>query len=75
MCNTKFNLKKTRTHKKIIMLFFWVVTPCGLLGTYKHFTENILSPSSTPKIETEYFSETLVSTYKSTRRYNPEDQH
>jgi hypothetical protein len=26
-------------------------------------------------MEAVYFSETLVSTYKSTRNYNPEDQH
>jgi hypothetical protein len=26
-------------------------------------------------MELVYFSETLVSTYKCTRRYNPEDQH
>jgi hypothetical protein len=40
-------------------LRFWVLTPCRLFGAE----------------ETACFSETLVSTYKSTRRHNPEQQH
>jgi hypothetical protein len=32
-------------------------------------------PTSTLQMETVYFSETLVYTYKFTRRYNPENQH
>jgi hypothetical protein len=39
---------------KMLMLVFWVVTPCGL-------------------VDAVCFSQTSVSTYKSTRRYNPED--
>jgi hypothetical protein len=31
--------------------------------------------NSSLKMEAVYSSETLISTYKSTRRYNPEDQH
>jgi hypothetical protein len=29
-----------------MIMFFWVLTPCGLVGRYKHFGRNILSPSS-----------------------------
>jgi hypothetical protein len=36
---------------------------------------DILPPSSGLEVEAVYSSETLVSTYKSTRRYNPEDQN
>jgi hypothetical protein len=42
------------------MLDFWVVTPRG---------------SSALKMEAACSSETLVSTYMSPRRYNPEQQH
>jgi hypothetical protein len=45
-------------------LFFCVVTPCGLAGTYQRFGEIYVST---------FRDEMLVSTYKSTRRYNPED--
>jgi hypothetical protein len=37
-------------------------------------TTSWLNPSAL-KMETACFSETLVSTYKSTQRYNPEEQH
>jgi hypothetical protein len=37
------------------------------------FRINILPPSSVPKMEAVCSSETSVSTYKSKRRYNPED--
>jgi hypothetical protein len=42
--------------------------------SHTHFRSH---PSIHPalKMETVCFSETLVSTYKSTRRYNPEEQH
>jgi hypothetical protein len=49
---------------KMLMLVFWVVTLCGLVGR-----------ASALKMETVCFSETLVSTYKSTWHYNPEDKH
>jgi hypothetical protein len=39
------------------------------------FRRNILSPSSALKLEVVCSTETLVSTYKSTRRYYPEEQH
>jgi hypothetical protein len=49
------------------ILFLWVVTPCGLVCGYKRF--------GGLRIEAVCPSETLVSTYESTRRYKPEDQH
>jgi hypothetical protein len=42
------------------IMVFWVVTPCGLVAL---------------KMEEIFSSETLVSTYKSTRRHNPQDHH
>jgi hypothetical protein len=51
---------------------------CNAMWTCTHirkFRRNILPPSSGLKLETVCFFETLVSTYKSTLRYNPEDQH
>jgi hypothetical protein len=56
---------------KKLMLVFWVVTPCGLAGIYQYFRETY---SSAPKMKTACFFEMLVSTYKPTLRYNPEDQ-
>jgi hypothetical protein len=49
------------------MMMFWVVAPCRLVGRYHRF--------GGMKMETVCFSETLVSTYESTRRHNPEQQH
>jgi hypothetical protein len=56
---------------------------CGLLGcggvwTYRWvptFRRNVLPPFSGLRMKEMYFSETSVSTYKFTRRQNPEDQH
>jgi hypothetical protein len=48
------------------MLVFWVVTPCGLVGRYQRFGETYCLLLQ---------GLTFVSTCKSTRRYNPEDQH
>jgi hypothetical protein len=45
---------------KMLMLVFWVTTPCVHL-------------QGSLKMEAVCFPETLVCTYKSTRRYNPED--
>jgi hypothetical protein len=59
----------------MFMVVFCVVTPCGLVDEYERFRRNILPRSSGLKMGTVCFSETLVSTYKSTRRYSPEDQH
>jgi hypothetical protein len=50
------------------MLVFWAVTPCGFVGRYYRFGEAVL------KMGTVCLTETLAATYKSTRRYNPEDQ-
>jgi hypothetical protein len=48
------------TAVKMSMLVFWVVTPCGLVAL---------------KMEAVCSRETLVSTYKSTRRYDPEYEY
>jgi hypothetical protein len=55
-------------------MFFWVMTPCRLADRYQRFGKKILSPSSALKMETVCFSETL-STYESTLRHNPDEQH
>jgi hypothetical protein len=54
------------------MRVFRVVTQCGLVCTYQRFEEHTASISWAEAVCS---SETLVSTYKSTRRYSPEDQH
>jgi hypothetical protein len=51
------------------MLIFGVVTPCGLVRT------NVSEEHTASIFKAVCFSEMLVSTYKSTRRYNPEDKH
>jgi hypothetical protein len=52
-------------------------TDVGLLGCNQipKFRRNILLPSSGLKMEAVCSSEILVSTYESTRRYNPAKQH
>jgi hypothetical protein len=57
-----------------MLFFFWVITPCKLVGRYQRFGEIYwLSPAL--KTESGCFSKTLVSTYESTQRHNPEGQH
>jgi hypothetical protein len=57
------------------ILLFWVVTLYGLVGRYQRFREIFClhCPASSLKMETVFFSETLVSTYKSTWWHNPEE--
>jgi hypothetical protein len=59
------------------MLAFWVVTPCRLVGRYQSFYGEAyclpLQPWYALKMKTVYSSETLESTYMSTRRYKPEE--
>jgi hypothetical protein len=50
------------------MLFFWVVTSCGLVRKYQRF-------GGTYCLHLKETSETLPSTCKSTRHHNPEGQH
>jgi hypothetical protein len=59
------------------MLVFWVVTPCGLVGRYQCFEVTYYLPLQgwSHFDGGNCFSETLLSTCKSTRRYYPEDQH
>jgi hypothetical protein len=55
------------------ILFFWVVTPCGLVGRYQRFGETYcLRPQGWIG---GCFSETLVSSHESTLCHNPEEQH
>jgi hypothetical protein len=58
---------KFLTAVKMSMLVFWVVTPFELVGRYQRFRG--------PEDGAVCSSETLISAYKFTRRYNPEDQH
>jgi hypothetical protein len=56
---------------------FWIVTPSEFVGGYhvsKEYTSSIFT-ADVLKMEAVCSSEMLVSTYKSTRRYNPEDRH
>jgi hypothetical protein len=54
------------TAVKVSSLAFWVVTPCGLVGRYQRFGGTYCR---------HHQDEVLVSTCKSTWRYNSEDQH
>jgi hypothetical protein len=56
------------------MADFWAVTLCGLVDGYQSFGGTYFLQLSTLKMEEICSSETL-STYKSTRRQNPEDRH
>jgi len=59
----------------------YVVTPCGLIDGYKRFGEkHAVSIFRAEMVEVEdgdstRFPQTLVSTYVSIRRHNPEEQH
>jgi hypothetical protein len=52
------------------ILFFWVVTPCRLVGRYQRF-----GGTTALKMKAVCSSETLASTYKSAWHHNTEDQH
>jgi hypothetical protein len=63
-----------------LMTFFWVKSPCGFVGRSQRFQEarhvsraEVLT--SALKMETAPSSETLASTNKSTRRFNPKVRH
>jgi hypothetical protein len=49
------------TAVKVSMFVFWVITSCGLVRRYESFGGSMFLRN--------------VGTYKSTRRYYPEDQH
>jgi hypothetical protein len=55
---------------KMYLLVFWVVSRVG-----KRFGGICCLRLAALKMEAVCTSETLISSYKSTRRYNPEDQH
>jgi hypothetical protein len=46
--------------RSMTISLFWAVTQCGLIGRYQRFGEA---------------RETMVSTYESTQRHSPEEQH
>jgi hypothetical protein len=56
------------TTVKMMMLFFWVLAPCRLVGRRPTFRASVL------KMKTVCFFETLASTGESTRRQNPEER-
>jgi hypothetical protein len=59
----------------VLMLFFWVKTPCGLVGRSQRFGQasylHLQGSASALKMETAHMSETLASTNQSTRHLNP----
>jgi hypothetical protein len=55
------------TEESMSMFLFWVVTPCGLVGRHQRF-----GWIYGLKIDAVSSSETLVSSYKPTRRYDSE---
>jgi hypothetical protein len=58
------------TAVKISIMVFWVVTPCGLAGTYHRF-----GGTYCPEDGCSMFVQSLIFNYKSARRHNPKDQH
>lgn len=63
----KTTLFEVLTAVKKSMIFICFVTPCGLVC--------MSVPTSALQMEAVYSCKTLVSTWQSTWRYNPEDQH
>jgi hypothetical protein len=64
----------------VLMMFFWVKSPLGLVGRNQHFGKACcLHPqgfrTSALKMETVRFPETLASTNQSIRRLNPKEHH
>jgi hypothetical protein len=52
----------------------WVVTHCGPVDNFRRFGgTHRLCVQFTLKMDAKRFSETLVTTYKTTRLHNPED--
>jgi hypothetical protein len=51
-----------------MMAVFWVVAPCSLVEVYQRFRIALM-------MEAVMTSETMVSFYQTTWRYNPEDSH
>jgi len=82
--NTRFEILHTTTLTTSML----DLLRCNVVWTYSYIhtnvsgehTASILSPEDSPpcsalKIEAMHSSEKLVCTYKTTRHYNPEDQH
>jgi hypothetical protein len=60
------------TAVKMLIVVFWIMTPCCLVGRYRRFG-GTCRLTSTLQMEAIRFFETLVITYKTTGRHNPED--
>jgi hypothetical protein len=58
------------TTVKMMMILFWVLAPCRLVGKCHHFREIYCL-----HLQTVCFSETLASTNESTPCQNPEEHH
>jgi hypothetical protein len=58
----------------MMMFVFWVVTQCEFVIDTNVSEEHVASISN-PEDGGSMFLQKLVSTYKSTRRHNPEEQH
>jgi hypothetical protein len=68
---------------KMAVVVFWIATPCSLVGGYQRFggiyhlhlqsTSGSRSPSSEDGVIGSF--ETLLTTYKATRRHNPQDHN
>jgi hypothetical protein len=61
------------------VLVFWVVMPCRLVCRYniseEHTTFIFRGSTEDEKMKAACFSEMLISVYKFTRHYYPEDEH
>jgi hypothetical protein len=53
----------------------WVVMACGLVCGHQHHSTVLKEIAAFHNMASAYSSKTLVSTYKSTRRYNPAEGH
>jgi hypothetical protein len=64
------------TAVEISIVVVWVVTPCSLVCVYQRFggTYRLLHPSVL-KMEAICSFETLINTYETARRQNPDDHY
>jgi hypothetical protein len=58
------------------MAVFWVVVPCSLVEVYRRFKGDCcLHHQGAMVMDASSMSETLVNSFQTTRRNNPEDSH
>jgi hypothetical protein len=55
---------------KMLIMVFWVVMPCSLVGSYHCF-----GGTSALKMKVIHSSEMMVTTYKTTQHHIPEDHN